>query len=127
MKNLVVYPTDFSDCAENALSFAVALTKALDCTLRTVHNADFTDVLTIEENPQNAFEKINDLEKEIVALLNEVKEKAERQAVKCEYEIVRRKVSWLDDYLNELQPRMAVMGTTGASGFQNKLMGSPYL
>lgn len=48
---LIVYPTDFSDCAKNALAYVIAMGKALKCKIKIVHGIEIAGIAISEENP----------------------------------------------------------------------------
>jgi len=125
MKNLIVYPTDFSRCAENALTFAVPLAKVLNCTLKVVHYIDFIGISDTEAHYRSVLEEIGKIEREASIKLKKLQRQVEKQEVKCEFQVIKgRNISEHTEFLEELDPRFVVMGTTGSGSFENKVMGS---
>lgn len=123
--NLLLCPVDFSRCANNALNFAIPLSKALNCKIKLVHNVDLRSIALGEMNEWKVLEKLGELEESATKKLKKLQEQVQQKGLNCEYQVIRgEKVSELVELIEELKPMLVVMGTTGAGGFKNKIMGS---
>lgn len=126
-KGVIVYPTDFSTCANNALNFAIAMAQAVKSKIKVVHFIDIDNIIASEITATIALREIKQLEKTSKRKIKKLVDKVKRYDVECTSEIIiinRRMISWLPEYLEELSPKLVVMGTTGSGGFENKVMGS---
>ena len=121
---LIVYPTDFSDCAKNAMAYVIAMGKALKCKIRIVHAVEIGSLTAAEENPDILLNTINVLKGEAEKKLLTLKEEIETFGLKCEYDIVQGRTLFLKEYMENLDPLMIVMGTIGKNGLENKIFGS---
>lgn len=125
MKNTIIHPTDFSECADNALDYAILIAKALKLSITLVHSLDFSKVPTYEQNAQIMLDATKAIEMETEERLRQLGAKVKSHELECNAEIFIGKVDLcLPDYIKEMNPRFTVMGTTGASSIANKVMGS---
>jgi nucleotide-binding universal stress UspA family protein len=125
MISSILVPTDFSDVANNALHFAIQLAKKTHAKIYVLHvnhmpimDASFpaevyqTFMLDIENNAKENIEKLK------TNYLN-------NSGVKFETQIV---MGFVNDEVQTFAPKnnidLIVMGTTGASGLQEILIGS---
>lgn len=121
---LIIYPTDFSNCAKNAMPFAIAMGKVLKCKIRIVHSVEIGLVGSSEENPRVILDKIIKLEAIAESKLIKLKEEIQVLGLECEYELIHGRKLFLKEYMEDLEPLMIVMGTIGNSGLENKIFGS---
>ncbi|WP_242084929.1 universal stress protein [Aestuariivivens sediminis] len=122
--NLIVYPTDFSICAKNAMAYVIAMAKALKCKIKIVHFVDVGSEAETEESPKLLLERTKILETLAEEKLLKLRAEIEDFNLECDYEIIQRNTFFLKDYLENLEPLMIVMGTVGKNNFENKLFGS---
>lgn len=121
----IVYPTDFSACAENALHYAVTMAKALDGTIHMVHFLDVSKTLATDESPIRVMREIELMEMDAKKELNKRTTKIMDRKVACACEVLKGdRYSWLPNYVREEKPMMIVMGTKGTNNLENKIIGS---
>ncbi|WP_299668124.1 universal stress protein [uncultured Polaribacter sp.] len=121
---LIVYPTDFSDCAKNTMPYVIALAKALKSKIRIVHAIEIGSLASAEKNPTILLDTIRLLEEEAKNKLVKLKERIEAFNLECAYDIVRGQTLFLKEYMENLDPLMVIMGTIGNHGIENKIFGS---
>jgi len=121
---LLIYPTDFSDCAQNAMVYVIAMGKVLKCKIRIIHAVEIGSLVSTEENPDILLNSIKLLEEQAKEKLETLKERIESFGLECEYDIVQGRTLFLKDYMQNLDPLMIVMGTVGKSGLENRIFGS---
>jgi len=121
---LIVYPTDFSDCAKNALAYVIAMGKALKCKIKIVHAIEMGGIATSEENPNILLETITVLEEYAEQMLERLKKEIVSFGLECDYDILQGRTLFLKDYMQNLNPLMIVMGTIGKNNLENKIFGS---
>lgn len=121
---LIVYPTDFSDCAKNAMTYTIAMGKALKCKIKIVHAIEISSLASYEENPNILLNTIRSLEEQAKKELVRLKKEIEAFDLECEYDIVQGRTLFLKEYIENLNPLMIVMGTIGKNGLENKIFGS---
>lgn len=121
---LIVYPTDFSDCAKNALAYTIAMGKALSCKIKIVHAIEISGIATSEDNPNIILETIKALNEYAEQKLERLNQDIESFGLECDYDILQGRSLFLKDYLEHINPLLIVMGTVGKNNFENKLFGS---
>ena len=121
---LIVYPTDFSDCAKNALAYAIAMGKALNCNIKIVHTIEISTLASAEENPETLITTFRLLEELAEEKLLKLKEEIEGFGLECDYDILQGQSLFLKAYLENFNPLMIVMGTIGKNNLENKIFGS---
>lgn len=121
---LIVYPTDFSDCAKNALTYAIAMGKALSCKIKIVHAIEISGISTSEQNPTIILETIKVLEEYAEQKLEILKKEIESFGIECDYDILQGRTLFIKEYMEKINPLMIVMGTIGKNNLENKLFGS---
>ncbi|MBC8755019.1 universal stress protein [Kordia sp. YSTF-M3] len=121
---LIIYPTDFSDCAKNAMNYAIAMGKVLTCKIKIVHALEIGSLASTEENPMMLFDIITQLEEQAEKKLKKLKEEIETFGLEAEYDIVQGRTLFLKEYMEKLDPIMIVMGTIGKNGLENRIFGS---
>ncbi len=125
MSKVIIHPTDFSECADNALQYAVEIAKATESKIAVVHSLDYSEISVTSRNAQALNENSNNLEKEAKQRLLEIGERVQKQGVPCEASIHSGRIGyWLPDYAKEKEALYIVMGTVGADTLQNKIIGS---
>jgi len=125
MKNIIIHPTDFSECANKALDYAIYMAKALNCKIKVVHSLVFNDLGEFRQNPTALIADSKKVEKEAEENLKKIGKKVKANEVECEMTIYTGKISaWFSDFADENNPLLIVMGTTGAGNIANKLFGS---
>ncbi|NOQ75259.1 MAG: hypothetical protein GQ574_24825 [Crocinitomix sp.] len=125
MKTTIIHPTDFSECADNALDYAILIAKALKLSITLVHSLDFSRIPKNEQNAEIMLEATKAIEMEAEEKLRQLGTKVKGHEIECNTEIFNGKVNlWLPDYIKEINPRFTVMGTTGSSNIANRIMGS---
>lgn len=124
MKQILV-PTDFSECANNAVDFAIQSSKLLPAKITLLHSYEVSSSLLTDYAGVN--KEFN------VSMLNDAKEKLEKlkkQILEADGIIVDTVVSTISLHeavlkaVEELKADLVVMGTVGASGLKEKLWGS---
>ena len=121
---LIVYPTDFSDCAKNALAYVIAMGKALKCKIKIVHAIEIGGIATSEENPNILLDTITILEEYAEQMLKKLKKEIRFFLVKYHNHILDQRTLFLKDYMENINPLMIVMGTIGKNNLENKIFGS---
>lgn len=120
----ILFPTDFSDTANNALEFAVSICKAGKASIQLLHVYG-PPVIDPQMPPGMAAELMTDMEntsnEQLKMLSNALK--AEGIAVKFE-SIPGFVASEIVEKADSIKADIIVMGTTGAAGLIGKLMGS---
>lgn len=125
MQKAIIHPTDFSDCANNALEFALMIAKKMDFKIVIVHALDFSEVSVTSRNATSMLENSKKLEDEAKAKLQELGSKIQNEEIVVEASIHSGRIgNWLPEYAHEINAEFVVMGTTGASTMANKVMGS---
>ena len=125
MKPIVIYPTDFSTCAENALKFLVPISKALDAEVKLVHGIGSPGISIPEKTPLNIFEKLETEKREANSRLKDIAKALNENKLKTSTEVIEGLLPQkLTEYIEEIQPVLIVMGTVGNNALENKLMGS---
>lgn len=121
----IIYPTDFSTCAENAFDYTVAMAKALEGIIKTVHFIDVSDTITSDENPVKIMKELEILEAKAKRRLKARNKEILDSGIDCQYKILKSdRFSWLTNYISEQKPDLVVMGTQGANATENKILGS---
>lgn len=120
----VLYPTDFSDNARNALPFALEIVKHSDATLHLIHSIeepyDFAPMA--EEIMKGVTHKVQRLFDEMI---EDIRKKKPYEAVNIKTHIRSgRPVYSILEESRELHIDLVVMGTQGRSGIQRVLFGS---
>lgn len=121
MKNILV-PTDFSENADKALDFALALANKFDATIHIIHTYHITSHAGHLANVNRVIKE--DREKEMEAFLEETK-----ASVSFDVKIQGRcrkgyPVELIENEAEKIAADLIVMGTLGASNIGKKIMGS---
>lgn len=121
----IIYPTDFTICAENALDYAIAMAKALKGKIKTVHFLDVSETVRFNDNPIRVMKEFELLKTKVIRRLKNRNKEILDNGVPCEFEVLQTdRFSWLTSYINEIEPRIVVMGTQGSHVIENQIMGS---
>ncbi|GEM_PF-1772860 len=121
----IIYPTDFSECAENAMQYAMAIAKAMKCEVLIVYSVDVSNIVKQDENPVRVMEEIQLQEGKAKNGLRKIKREMEANDIVCNTEILKDSgISWLPEYIEKQKPYLVVMGTTGSGSLEKKLFGS---
>ncbi len=121
----IIYPTDFTICAENALDYAIAMAKALKGKIKTVHFLDVSETIHYNENPIRVMKEFELLKIKAKRRLKYRNKEILDRGIPSEFEILQTgRFSWLTNYINEIEPKVVVMGTQGSHVVRNKIMGS---
>lgn len=125
MKNTIIHPTDFSECANKALDYAIVIAKALNLKISIAHAIDFKGLDSLERNGLNIIEETRVLRSSAEKKLKDLVKKVESNQVKCSATVSSGRISlWLPEFTNQNNPKMIVMGTTGSGSLANKIIGS---
>ena len=124
MKTLLV-PTDFSKCAENALNYAIALAKKENMKIILLHAFHFAYV-TPDVPIELIAEQIALMERNAKKQMDLLLVKS-FQKEKIKYECITKQglaVDLILDVIGKRKPYMIIMGTKGASGIKEVLLGN---
>lgn len=125
MSKTILHPTDFSECAENSLQYALFMAKKMSCKIKLLHALDYSEVSVTSRNAQSMLKNSKELEEEAKNRLLEIGTRIQNEGVVCEITIHSGRIgNWLPEYSEEAGAEYIVMGTTGAGSFKNKLLGS---
>jgi nucleotide-binding universal stress UspA family protein len=124
MKKILV-PTDFSSCATNALDFAAQSAKIIKAELTLLHVFDMADYVypeTVGADLDYRQSMLNEVTDQLLELKNEIGRKDGITISTSVYEgtVTEGILQTIDD----LGIDFVVMGTSGASGLKEKLIGS---
>ncbi|EOZ95436.1 Universal stress protein [Indibacter alkaliphilus LW1] len=116
----ILVPTDFSDNANNALTFAVELAK-----IEKAEITLFYAFYAVYDFAAQATEIISNIERDAKDQMKQISEKLKKQGLKIDYKIMQGSIAtavtafaYREDY------DLIVMGTQGASGIKKALIGS---
>ena len=119
----IIYATDFSECSDAALQYATAFATAEKARLLIVHVDDETPGLVVGDVGYGYFPQIDRIAQEQLEKLERVKPPSER--VQYEHHFLRGTVAdEIIKYSQEQQADLIVVGTHGASGIGERLLGS---
>jgi len=125
MENILV-PTDFSECARFALEVAVDLAKKTNCTIHLLHVVDIpvtsydVGMNTYENIPETMF-LMNNAKESMAKLENDPILSGVTTTTMVEFDLTYSKIN------NEAENKnvdLIVMGSHGASGFKEFMIGS---
>ncbi len=121
----ILVPTDFSEVANNALRFAVNFSEKANAKIHLLH---VTHIPVIDVNfPVDVYQEFTtEIEKTATSNLEKLKKEfLEKSGVKFEIHSV---MGFVNDEIHEFASQhkidLIIMGTTGASGIQEVLVGS---
>ncbi len=123
MKRILV-PTDFSPCAVSALDFAIQAAKILMADITVLHVFDVTGYIypdTVGADIQYRQSMLD----EVYDKLSELKIKVERDEVSISTSVYEGNVTdGILQTIDDLDCDLVIMGTLGATGLKEKLIGS---
>lgn len=124
MKN-ILFPTDFSENANNALKFAILIAKKFKANLHIV-NAYQMPYATSAPMTRKLLDTLRESsEKELNQFKNQILENKSNEELNIIAKAIAGDViNVVDDYSNEKDVDLVVMGTKGASGVKEMLIGS---
>lgn len=135
--NSILFPTDFSDAAENAQTVALSLAKQLDAKLHFLHSLN-----TVQQYVDMSLTSTGDptmpgMEPELVikamteqrlnaeSALKRLVVEANEDGIEAEFHIVNENLEVaINKVVKDLSVGLIVMGTRGASGFREAFIGS---
>ena len=71
--NIILYPTDFSPCAENALKYAIHLAKATQSEIKILHEIDLTGSQSASMISADSLQIVTMMEEEAKEKLEQIK------------------------------------------------------
>jgi nucleotide-binding universal stress UspA family protein len=121
----IIVPTDFSIAADNAIKFAKAIAKK---TKATIHLANFYSLpianYSYVENSMSG-DMLNQVIEAAKIEIDKLTKTIEAEGVKVESTIAMGfATDEIVELANKIQPDLIIMGTTGATGIINKVIGS---
>ena len=124
MKHIMV-PTDFSDCAANALDFAIRTARSLHADITLLHAMEVKESLYTDYMGVNK-EYNRYLFDELFEKLKAYKEQVEKkEGIKLDFKLVKGSLNAAIEEAGEIMPvDLVIMGTLGASGIKEKLWGT---
>lgn len=124
MKN-ILFPTDFSENANNALNYALAIASIFDANLHII-NAYQMPYASSAPMTRKLLDTLKDSsQKELDEYKNKILQKESNKALSIIINSIAGDViNVVDDYSNENNIDLVVMGTKGASGIKEVLIGS---
>jgi nucleotide-binding universal stress UspA family protein len=123
MKTILV-PTDFSENAGNAMRYAIELAKQERARIVLVHAFDLTQVIPYTSGLFVAND-IQSIEKNAVAGLEQACSEIQNSKIECEYlNTEGAVVSVILHTIGTINPDLVVMGTKGAGGIKEMLLGT---
>jgi len=119
----ILVPTDFSDCAENALDYALFLAKKMgaDITLLSAYHIPSSGAATIVVNIQEDMRK--ETEEELAALIKKKKNDFPNVKITPETDF-NVPVNSILRHTQNSEYDLVVIGTTGATGMKDIFLGS---
>ena len=122
MKNILI-PTDFSECAENALYMASSIASKVNAKLHLVYTLNMSDsiLLDAENDAVKAAPYIRAMEKKF----EEYVDKPYLKNVEVNYSVRQGSIQQeIEDVIDEVSADLIVMGSHGIDGFQEYFIGS---
>ena len=133
----ILFPTDFSDAANNALDIAMNLAKKSKAELHILHSLNSAqqyvdislssagDITMPGMQPEIVMEAIAREKERVTILMEETVKKVKQKGKKVVNEIFTQSLdSEINDYIQEKFIDFVVMGTRGASGLREAFIGS---
>lgn len=123
MKRILV-PTDFSSCADKALTYATEIARRAQAEIILIHAADqATNRSEDEFEPEEYNQSISvDVDKRLETIKQNAVQKEHLPILTKVYE--RSLQESIQEAADTYKPDLVVMGTHGASDFKKKIMGS---
>ena len=121
----VLVPIDFSDTADRALEYAIALAQQLQARLTLLHVFDLTPLTMGDAATGVPVTAVHELEIEVQQLLQESLERVQRAGLQGESLLVQgTPTQTIIDTAGEQGVDLIIMGTHGRTGLMHLLMGS---
>lgn len=125
MKNTILHPTDFSECANDALDYAIEIAKVLNCKIRIVHSLVFEGELSVTQTASAMLKLTEVVKREAEESIKVLGDKVIANNIECEGSIFTGDISaWLPNFIADNKPVLVVMGTKGSNTVSSKLFGS---
>jgi len=125
MKNILI-PTDFSDCADNAVKLAIELAATAKAEVSFLHiMAVPTDWITLDDSRRPAYPEVTKMVKTANHNLDQLVAQAEHSGVKAQrYLCYNKNYKAIIDHQAQHHNDLIVMGSHGATGFKEFFIGS---
>ncbi len=133
----ILFPTDFSEAADNAQNIAIRLAAQAGAELHFLHSLNtaqqFVDMsLTATGDPtmpgmepEYIMKAMEEQQQKAEKMLKDRIEEAKKQGITCFHHIINNKLDEeVNDFCKEHDIDFIVMGTRGASGFRETFIGS---
>lgn len=123
--NVIIYPTDFSPCAENALVYATHLAKATESSIVIVHEIDVTGGYSASMISTDSLNIVTMMEDEAKVKMTNIQERLTEEGIKSDTQIIIG--NKLIQYFKNIETDgnfMVVMGTKGSGSVENRIFGS---
>ena len=122
----ILVPIDFSGVSLAALDQAVFMARLFKADLQLIHVIDIPPTVYAIENPMSPGFDISNIEKEIGKKMDTLSRSIRKSSgLEIKTLITRGKTSYeIVDYVKETEADIVVMGTHGASGFDEYFIGS---
>lgn len=120
----ILLPTDFSETADKALPYALAIAEKTGAKLTLMHSIEepYNFAPMIEEFVDRAKTEVHNKLEDLIVTIQEDEQYSEIE-IETKISYGRTVLSILED-ADELEADLIVMGTTGASGIKKMLFGS---
>jgi len=120
----ILFPTDFSECAEHAQQYATELAKRFETKLYLMHVLD-TRIYGHLEPFANTVWSIYDAKEQAAKSITEIVPEKERKALQVE-SLVREGTPFVEiiKFAKEAEIDLIVLGTHGRTGLTHMLIGS---
>lgn len=133
----ILFPTDFSDAANNALKVAINLAKDSQAELFILHSLNSAqqyvdislssagDITMPGMQPEIVMEAIEQEKKRVAIKMDETTKRAEKKGIKVFSEVIHQSISSeINDFIDDKYIDFVVMGTHGSSGLREAFIGS---
>ena len=120
----IIVPIDFSDCSENALFIASLVAKKIDASIHLIHTLNMGDSILLDEedDAKKVAPYVKALENKFEGY---IEEKDFLKGLEISYRVRQRPIHLqINDSIDEVGADLIVMGSHGASGFQEVFVGS---
>jgi len=125
MPNVIVHPTDFSDCARSAQHYAESLCLELNAELMLVHAIDLNKLAGYDQSGRSLLSRSNEIKEEARQKISTLGDSAAKKGIASKARIYQGDLTQcLPKLCEETETMMIVMGTTGAGTWSNSIFGS---
>ena len=120
----ILFPTDFSECAEHAMKYAMEMARRFESKLYVMHVLD-TRIYGHLEPFATTVWSVYDAKEEAAKSIVDIIPESEREALKAE-SLVREGTPFVEiiKFAREAEIDLIVIGTHGRTGLSHMLMGS---